>query len=80
MRLAPGAARQFLHPLHPARAMLEPITKQDWNIFTAAHLLNRAGFGGTPETIANAFKLGPVEAVNRLLQAGATPAVPVYSL
>ena len=56
--------------------MLEPITKQDWNIFTAAHLLNRAGFGGTPETIADAFKLGPNEAVNRLLQAGTAPQVP----
>jgi uncharacterized protein (DUF1800 family) len=56
--------------------MLEPITKKDWNIFTAAHLLNRAGFGGNPETIAEAFRLGPTESVELLLQPGTTPALP----
>ena len=31
---------------------LSPIAKEDWNAERAAHLLERAGFGGTPEEIA----------------------------
>jgi hypothetical protein len=31
--------------------MLEPLRANDWNRLTAAHLLNRAGFGGPPEGI-----------------------------
>ncbi|HET9831899.1 MAG TPA: hypothetical protein VFP91_09325, partial [Vicinamibacterales bacterium] len=31
---------------------LSPISPADWNRQRAAHLLERAGFGGTPEDIA----------------------------
>ncbi|MEC9222964.1 MAG: hypothetical protein VYE56_03645, partial [Pseudomonadota bacterium] len=30
---------------------LSPIPNTDWNYDTAAHLLERAGFGGTPDEI-----------------------------
>ena len=31
--------------------MFTPLSAQQWNYETAAHLLNRAGFGGTPGEI-----------------------------
>src|SRR5260221_13156172 len=43
--------------------MLKPIDKQKWNFETAAHLLNRAGFGGTPAEIQRLADLGPLGAV-----------------
>ncbi len=43
--------------------MLKPIDKQRWNFETAAHLLNRAGFGGTPAEIQGLADLGPLGAV-----------------
>ena len=33
--------------------MFTPLSPQQWNYETAAHLLNRAGFGGTPAEIAS---------------------------
>ncbi len=30
---------------------IDPIKKEDWSIAKASHLLERAGFGGTPEEI-----------------------------
>jgi hypothetical protein len=33
---------------------LSPIAPADWNAARAAHLLERAGFGGTPEDVARA--------------------------
>jgi uncharacterized protein (DUF1800 family) len=38
--------------------MLKPLSKDRWNFETAAHLLNRAGFGGSPSEIQ---KLADVE-------------------
>ena len=38
-----------------------------WNYETAAHLLNRAGFGGPPEEIARLTDLGPEAALSSLL-------------
>jgi len=46
---------------------LTPITPADWNRDLAAHLLERAGFGGTPEEIDALARLTPVEAVRRLV-------------
>jgi uncharacterized protein (DUF1800 family) len=54
---------------------LAPITAADWNYDTAAHLLERAGFGGTPEDIAALAKLTPAEAVARLVRIEGAPAV-----
>jgi hypothetical protein len=46
---------------------LSAITDNDWNFDTAAHLLERAGFGGTPEQINTLALMGPIEAVQQLL-------------
>ena len=47
---------------------LTPIGPADWNYDFAAHLLERAGFGGTPDEIANLAKLTPARAVARLVR------------
>jgi uncharacterized protein (DUF1800 family) len=47
--------------------MLKPIDKEKWDFFTAAHLLNRAGFGGTPAQIEALAALGPEDAVLSLV-------------
>ena len=49
--------------------MLLPLPEKLWNRYTAAHLLNRAGFGGTPGEIDALKALGPEGAVNALLDA-----------
>src|SRR5438128_5088780 len=46
---------------------LTPIASSDWNYDFAAHLLERAGFGGTPEEIQALARLTPAEAVHRLV-------------
>ena len=43
--------------------MLKPIDAQKWDYSTAAHLLNRAGFGGTPEEIKHLAAMTPEQAV-----------------
>jgi uncharacterized protein (DUF1800 family) len=47
---------------------LTPISAADWNAEFAAHLLERAGFGGTPEEIAQFAKMTPSRAVARLVR------------
>src|SRR5262245_48787185 len=47
---------------------LTPISPSDWNYDFAAHLLERAGFGGTPEEIDALAKLTPAQAVARLVR------------
>ncbi|MDB6123632.1 MAG: hypothetical protein JWQ71_2625 [Pedosphaera sp.] len=47
--------------------MLKPLSKERWNYTTAAHLLNRAGFGGTPKEIEHLVNLGPDKAVSYLV-------------
>ncbi len=46
---------------------LTPIGPKDWNPQRAAHLLERAGFGGTPEEIAQLAAMTPQAAVRRLV-------------
>jgi len=46
---------------------LASIAPSDWNYDFAAHLLERAGFGGTPEEIEVLARLSPAEAVRRLV-------------
>jgi uncharacterized protein (DUF1800 family) len=43
--------------------MLSPLPASKWNYTTAAHLFNRAGFGGSPEEIAKLAAMSPAEAV-----------------
>ena len=46
---------------------IEPITSQDWDINKAKHLLERAGFGGTPEEIKFLYSLGLSKAIEHLV-------------
>lgn len=46
---------------------LTPIAATDWNTEKAAHLLSRAGFGGTPEDIAHLAAMSPAQAVRSLV-------------
>ncbi|MDQ3010076.1 MAG: DUF1800 domain-containing protein [Acidobacteriota bacterium] len=46
---------------------LAPIAARDWSYDRAAHLLERAGFGGTPEEIERLAKMTPQAAVNYLV-------------
>jgi uncharacterized protein (DUF1800 family) len=43
--------------------MLKPLPAEKWNFTTAAHLLNRAGFGGPPVEIERLVEMGPEKAV-----------------
>ena len=45
-------------------------TNQNWTITEAAHLLNRAAFGGPPEQVRAIHALGPQAAVDQLLALG----------
>jgi hypothetical protein len=47
---------------------LSPIAASDWNAERAAHLLERAGFGGTPEEIQRLASLTPQQAVDSLVE------------
>ena len=46
---------------------LSPIAAADWNGDRAAHLLERAGFGGTPEEIGRLAAMTPRQAVDALV-------------
>ena len=52
--------------------MLNPVSPKQWGFEAAAHLLNRAAFGGTPAEIESLARLSPSDAVDRIL----APAVP----
>ena len=47
---------------------LTPISAKDWNRDFAAHLLERAGFGGTPAEIDALAKMTPAQAIARLVR------------
>ena len=47
---------------------LARINSSDWNYGFAAHLLERAGFGGTPQEIDAFAKMAPAQAVARLVR------------
>jgi len=47
--------------------MLKALPAKKWNFAMAAHLLNRAGFGGTPAEIEHLASLGPDKAVTYLV-------------
>ncbi|HEV2379042.1 MAG TPA: DUF1800 family protein, partial [Terriglobia bacterium] len=53
---------------------LTPIAVSDWNYDFAAQLLERAGFGGTPEEIQVLAKMSPKQAVARLVRFEGTDA------
>ena len=47
---------------------LTPIRASAWNRDLAAHLIERAGFGGTPTEIDAMARLSPTRAIARLVQ------------
>ena len=47
---------------------LSPIAPADWNYNFAAHLMERAGFGGTPDEIYALSQMTPAQAVARLVR------------
>jgi uncharacterized protein (DUF1800 family) len=47
--------------------MLKPLSQDRWNLEMAGHLLNRAGFGGSPDEIQKLASLGHDQAVSSLL-------------
>jgi uncharacterized protein (DUF1800 family) len=47
--------------------MLKALSANRWDYDTAAHLLNRAGFGGPPAVIENLANLNPDDALSTLL-------------
>lgn len=63
-----------MNKLHP---MLQPAvfgSENPYNAVRAAHLLNRAGFGGTPEEIAATVELGPAKTIDAMLDFPDAPA------
>ena len=55
--------------------MLTPLPPAQWNRARAAHLLNRAGFGGTPDRIDEVTRLGVDGAVRAFVEGPAQPAI-----
>jgi uncharacterized protein (DUF1800 family) len=53
--------------------MLKPLPASRWNYAAAAHLLNRAGFGGSPAEIDKLAALGPEKAVDSLINFETVP-------
>lgn len=47
---------------------LQPIAAADWNRERAAHLLERAGFGGTPAEVARLAAMTPAQAAHSLVR------------
>ena len=47
--------------------MLQPLAVENWDFAMAAHLLNRAGFGGPPSEIQKLVEMGPRRSVAWLL-------------
>lgn len=54
-------------------ASLAPIKSKDWGYDHARHLLNRAGFGGSPAQIATLVSWGPEKSVEHLLNPDKIP-------
>ncbi|HYO07503.1 MAG TPA: DUF1800 domain-containing protein [Tepidisphaeraceae bacterium] len=60
--------------LHPLLRPIKPSSDAPFDAVKAAHLLNRAGFGGTPQEIEKVLALGPIDAVDWLLDFPDAPA------
>jgi hypothetical protein len=59
---------------HPMLQPYQPTDSDPFDGVKAAHLLNRAGFGGTAEEVENIRKLGPQKAVDSLMDFSDAPA------
>ena len=54
--------------LKGAEGDFRPIGAEDWTRDRAAHLLERAGFGGPPAEVEALYALGPLGAVRHLVR------------
>ena len=63
-----------MRKLHPYLQPWQPSEHEPWNAVLATHLLNRAGFGGTPDEVQALVKLGVDRAVDALLDFPDAPA------
>jgi hypothetical protein len=64
----------MMDELHPLLQPYTPTPSDPFDAVKAAHLLNRAGFGGTPAEVERVRKLGPMDAVDELLDFPDAPA------
>ena len=60
--------------LHPLLRPYKPTAEQPFDRVKAAHLLNRAGFGGTEAEIDKVMKLGPQDAIDWMFDFPDAPA------
>src|SRR2546421_9031824 len=60
--------------LHALLRPFKPDSDTPFDRIKAAHLLSRAGFGGTPDEIDKVMKLGPTDAVDWLMDFPDAPA------
>jgi uncharacterized protein (DUF1800 family) len=60
------------------RGDLRPIDADDWNVQSARHLLERAGFGGTPAEVARLAAMSPQDAVRSMLERGDADTLPAF--
>ena len=63
-----------MRKLHPSLQPWQPTEHEPWDAVRATHLMNRAGFGGTPDEIDALVKLGVDRAVDALLDFPDAPA------
>ena len=59
---------RFMAPTHTMLEPYEPSPGDPFDRVKAAHLLNRAGFGGTDEEVRKVMNLGPMDAVEWLFE------------
>src|ERR1700722_14738001 len=73
--LVQGFGRVVRSPAGPSSWAddLTPIADSDWSYDFAAHLLERAGFGGTPEEVARLAAVTPAQAVPHLVDYKSVP-------
>src|SRR4051812_1822998 len=53
--------------LHPLLQPYEPTGDERFDEVKAAHLLNRAGFGGKPQEVQAVMEIGPQRAIDAML-------------
>jgi Protein of unknown function (DUF1800) len=71
-------AQQPSMPETSGRYVLTPLSPTSWNEAQAAHLLERAGFGGTPDQIKSLAKLTPQAAVKQLVYGKSSQVLPAF--
>jgi Protein of unknown function (DUF1800) len=60
------------------KGSFDTISPRSWNTARAAHLLERAGFGGTPEQISTLAKQTPQAAVKQIVYGKAQQTLPAF--